>query len=87
MEYQIDSRLNTFQQSAETTSTLQELAKLLQQLERVTEDMVYWVKLNPNHQHLHSRHLSNLYEYNKEYARIKVFLINAGKHDADAGKN
>lgn len=89
LEYQIDSRLITFSQSTTSstpnTSTQQELSTLLQNLTKVTQDMGVWVQQNPSYSHLHSRHLSNLYEYNKEFAKTRVLDINIGEYQVGAG--
>ncbi|KAJ3319181.1 hypothetical protein HDV06_006621 [Boothiomyces sp. JEL0866] len=84
LEYQIDSRLITFSQSTTSstpnTSTQQELSTLLQNLTKVTQDMGVWVQQNPSYSHLHSRHLSNLYEYNREFAKTRANIKSAQEH-------
>jgi hypothetical protein len=77
LEQQIDSRLITLSQSATSTqpntSIQQELSSLLSSLSQLTESMGAHVDQNPSFAHLHSRHIANLYEYNKEFTKQRVF--------------
>lgn len=76
LEYQIDNRLITFAQSTTSatpnTSIQQELSILLQNLTSVTNQMGVWVQSNSQYAHLQSRHVANLFEYNREFAKTRV---------------
>ena len=72
LEQQIDGKLITYSSSYSAAST-QELSLLLQNLERVVEEMRPLAsQSNLNISHLYNRHTANLYEYNKEFSKTKV---------------
>lgn len=87
IEQQIDNRLisysqaysqsfsNLDNQSNHSSSILiiqQELNSLLTQLERITNEMKPFVTQNSSYNHLYSRHIANLYDYNKEFNKTRV---------------
>ncbi|KAI8898973.1 hypothetical protein BC833DRAFT_587594 [Globomyces pollinis-pini] len=83
LEYQIDSRLISYSQSSANstnTSIQQELTTLLQTLTKVSNDMGIHAQNNPQYSHLHSRHVSNLYEYNKEFKKTKANIQSQRDH-------
>jgi Golgi SNAP receptor complex protein 1 len=84
LEYQIDSRLVTLSQAAASsnpnTTIQQELSSLLTSLGQVTQDMGVYVERNPSYSHLHSRHLANLYEYNREFKKARTNIQHAQEH-------
>jgi hypothetical protein len=80
LEQQIDARLILLSQGIQEqsagslSSTQQEITGLLSQLTSCTQGMQIHVDQNASLTHLHSRHLANLYEYNREFNKIRVFL-------------
>lgn len=80
LEQQIDSRLILLSQGIQEqstgslSSTQQEITGLLSQLTSCTQDMQIHVDRNSSLTHLHSRHLANLYEYNREFNKTRVFV-------------
>lgn len=78
-EYEIDSRLITFSQHKQEI-TQQELQNLLNNLTRATNEMGKYVDLSPSYFHLHSRHVSNLFEYNREFAKTKASVQHQKDH-------
>jgi golgi SNAP receptor complex member 1 len=84
LEYQIDSRLVLFSQSSSNsnpnTTIQQELSSLLTSLGQVTQDMGIHVEKNPSFAHLHSRHVANLYEYNREFNKTRSNIQHAQEH-------
>ncbi len=85
LEQQIDSRLISLSQSIQDSqpssnasnaslSLQQELTGLLSQLTRVTDDMQKHAERSPQqYTHLSTRHIANLYEYNREFNKTRVF--------------
>lgn len=75
LEQQIDGKLITYSSSYSPAAT-QELSSLLQNLERVVEEMrPLATQNNLNISHLYNRHTANLYEYNKEFNKTKVLEL------------
>ena len=69
------SSSNLGTQSNQSSSILiiqQELNSLLTQLERITNEMKPLVTQNSSYNHLYSRHIANLYDYNKEFNKTRV---------------
>lgn len=74
LEQQIDSKLiNLDNQESE-------LPALLQSLDRVCREMGVWTERNPAYTHLHSRHLANLFEYNREFSKTIATLQQQQDH-------
>ncbi|KAJ3354293.1 Golgi SNAP receptor complex member 1 [Kappamyces sp. JEL0680] len=90
LEQQIDSRLISFASAAASshqsneasalTVTQQELTLLLSNLEKVTNQMQDWTLKTPSLTHLHSRHLANLYEYNREFNKTRANIQQQRDH-------
>jgi chromosome segregation ATPase len=80
LEQQIDSRLILLSQGIQEqsagslSSTQQEITGLLSQLTSCTQDMQVHVDQNASLTHLHSRHVANLYEYNREFNKTRVLV-------------
>jgi hypothetical protein len=78
LEQQIDSRLILLSQGIQEqsvgslSSTQQEITGLLNQLTTCTQEMQSHVNQNASLTHLHTRHLANLYEYNREFNKTRV---------------
>ena len=71
LEQQIDAKLILLSQMA-LNSDNKELVGLLEQLDSITKQMQVHVERNPQQfTHLYSRHVANLYEYNREFDKSK----------------
>ena len=82
LEQAVDARLITYSQqstggSASASAAVQgeEISSLLKKLEFAVEEMKKCVGADSSHQHLYSRHVANLYEYGREFTRVKVGLL------------
>ena len=71
------SNLHSSNKSSAVLVTQQELSSLLTQLEKITNEMTPFATNNSSCNHLYSRHVANLYEYNREFnkTRVSVFIV------------